>query len=569
MSTHASPPTSGPLSGQISGQSSGRLSLTPVSIEAPPVPCLAIVIVTWNRRSFVTHVLEALSNQTFPITHLHVVVVDNCSTDGTLEHLAERFAPEAIVENPTTLAHEPKFATPEARTPGVGNRLGFGSLTIVHNHANHGGCGGFNTGFAYVAHALDRSGSQAVPDYVWLVDDDIDLPNDTCAQLVRAAEGDRTIGLVGSRTMDLGDRTNTIETTIYFDPTTGRMGDEPKPNNPFYESHQKWVREVGGTRGRHEYHGLRDVNVVSACSLLARWSLVRKIGFWDYRYFIYCDDADWCLRFARAGHRVVLNLDAVVYHTPWHHKLTPARGYYAQRNIFWVLQKLMPQARLREVTRGWMRSVLRDALFAGLHRRLFHAEIIRRSCDDVMTGRWGKLDFDGPPVQEIGPAMDAVGLLRADATIAFTLNRGDSPAGAAELRAKVRAYLAANSRQADEPRWIEIVRNDVPGAESELPIGVSRRVVYARRLLSRLRRQVGLLLNAPDAAVVFDQDNDFPLARAPLNIHVDRRQPTKCQIESGGLAAMLSFLARWLGTVLRATVYTRTLKPYASPSKYG
>lgn len=541
----------------------------PVRVEAPPVPCLAVLIVTWNRKGFVSSVLEALSRQTFPVGQLHVVVVDNCSTDGTLEHLAERFRPEAIVENPTALAHEPEFSAAVARTPGVVNGLGFGSLTIVHNHSNHGGCGGFNTGFAYAAHAFDRDGSAIVPDYVWLVDDDIDLPTDTCAQLVRVAEADRTVGLVGTRTMDLGDRENTIETTIYFDPSTGRMSDEPTPDHRLFESHQRWVKEVGGTRGKREFHGVRDVDIASACSLLARWSLVREVGFWDYRYFIYCDDADWCLRFARAGHRVVLNLDAVVFHTPWHHKLTPGRAYYAQRNILWVIQKLMPVGQLRRVTRGWMLSVLRESLFAGLHRRLFHAELIRRSCDDVMTARWGKLDSDGPPAGEVGPALDSAGLLTAGTTIAVTMNRGDYVTDSAAFRERVRAYLRAASREADEPRWVEIVRNDVPGAEGPVPGGVAGRVVYAGRWLSRLRRQAGLLFNRPDAVVVFDQNNDFPLLRARYNVHVDRRQAAKCQVEAGGIGRVLAFLGRWVRTAARVLVYAGTLRPSVPTSKYG
>ncbi len=554
----------------MSTRARSNLNPSPVAVQAPPVPCLAIVIVTWNRKGFVSNVLEALSRQTFPVGHLHVVVVDNCSTDGTLDLLADRFAPEAVVENPTKLAHEPAFTPPVSRTPGLGNRLGFGSLTIVHNHANHGGCGGFNTGFAYVAHALDHADSpDTAPDYVWLVDDDIDLPEDTCAHLVRAAEADRTVGLVGSRTMDLGDRTNTIETTIYFDPNTGRMSDEPQPGHRLYESHQRWVKEVGATRGRHEYHGIRDVDIVSACSLLARWSLVRQIGFWDYRYFIYCDDADWCLRFARAGHRVVLNLDAVVYHTPWHHKLTPARAYYAQRNILWVIQKLMPQPALRRITLRWMLSVLRESLFAAAHRRLFHAEIMRRSIDDVTTGRWGKLDFDGPPPAELGPAFDAQGLLRSDATIALTMNRADSPEASADLRGRVQTYLKSASRERDEPRWIEVVRNDVPGAETPPPEGVARRVVYSRRLISRLRRQIGTFLNAPDAVVVFDQDNDFPCLRAPFNIPIDRRQPGRCQVERGGPIAGLAFLRRWALTALRAILYASRLRPHVASGRYG
>src|SRR5262249_40965382 len=183
--------------------------------------------------------------------------------------------------------------------------------------------------------------------------DDAEFPPDALRRLVEAAEADETIGLVGSRTVDIGDRQTTIESTIYFDFRRGRMGDEPPPGNPKREEHQRWIASLGagaGPKGRHAYTGLRDVDVVSACSLLARWSAVRKVGFWDYRYFIYCDDADWCLRFAKAGFRVVCNLDAVVYHTPWHLKLTPARIYYSQRNVVWLMQKIIPRGRLRWAT---------------------------------------------------------------------------------------------------------------------------------------------------------------------------------------------------------------------------
>src|SRR6185369_13414681 len=143
--------------------------------------------------------------------------------------------------------------------------------------------------------------------YAWLVDDDIDLPDHALAQLLSTAESDGTIGLVGSRTVDFADRQTTIETTIYFDRENGWMGPDPTPGHPRAEEHRRWVESVGGTRGRLPFAGLRDVDVVSACSLLARWSAVKKVGLWDARFFIYCDDADWCLRFPAAGFRVVLD----------------------------------------------------------------------------------------------------------------------------------------------------------------------------------------------------------------------------------------------------------------------
>ena len=97
--------------------------------------------------------LEDLAAQTFPAGCLDVVVCDNASTDGTLEHLRRLFSPERIVENPTARAHKPAFKL--SAKPTGPNTLGFRSLTIVRNSANLGGCGGFNTGLAFAERVLE------------------------------------------------------------------------------------------------------------------------------------------------------------------------------------------------------------------------------------------------------------------------------------------------------------------------------------------------------------------------------------------------------------------------------
>ncbi len=539
--------------------------------RAPVAARLAVIIVTWNRRGDVCGALEALGRQTYGPGRLDVVVVDNAGTDGTVDLLAQRFRPEAIVENHAALAHEPRFQPPAHRTPGLANTLGLGSLTVVRNRENFGGCGGFNTGFAYVARVLDeqrRGAGGAAPDFVWLVDDDIDLAPDACAHLVRAAESDPTIGLVGTRTVDINDRRTTIETTIYFDAATGCMSDEPTPRHRLKASHDAWIAQVGGTKGDRAFTGLRDVDVCSACSLLARWDAVRTVGFWDYRYFIYSDDSDWCLRFGRAGYRVVLSLDAVVYHTPWHHKLTPVRAYYADRNILWVIQKIVPADRLRGAVARKVGGILKHAAMAATHRRLFHAEIIRRSAADAMSGRWGKLDREGPAFEDIGSALDRAGMLRKGARIGVMGNWHEYAAWSEDIRRQCAAYLDKAGRAGDMPRWLEIVRNDMPGAEAAPPPGVER-VVYSPRLRSKLRRQLSLLVPALDGLVVFNQYNDFPLFRGGYNIHIDRRRPTQCQLERDGLRPRLAFLVRWAATCLRSLLAIATLKGYSSPTKYG
>ena len=553
--TQQMPPTTGQAEGHA------------VEMEAKPAvrtPNIAVVMVTWNRKDMIARVLEDLSKQTFPVDHLDVVVCDNASTDGTLEHLRGRFNPERVVDNPTSLAHKPAFRTIGDKAGP--NTLGFRSLTIIRNGSNFGGCGGFNTDFAYVEQALDSADSPARPDYMWLVDDDVRMPAETCERLVRTAEGDPGIGLVGTRTVHIDQPEETIETTIYFNPVTGLMDDRPHAGHRLEASHKAWAEQVGGPKGVHEYTGVREVDVVSACSMLARWSAVREVGFWDWRYFIYCDDADWCMRFAKAGKRVVLNLDATVLHTPWHYKLTPARLYYAQRNVVWMMEKVLPESELRGVVRRRLGALLRDSMHAMLMRRQFHAEIIRRTASDICTGRAGKLEFETPPTQDLGPALGEAGLLRSGARIAVLCSHRRSLEWSDQVRAA--AHAQATRQGKPKPMFVEIVRNTVPGAHEAPAPGVER-VVYSARKRSRLRRAGGLISRRPDAAVLFDQGNDFPLPFGRLNVHIDTKSMDKCQVERDTLGGRSRFTLAWLRTCARCAAYILRLRPFRSTEKYG
>lgn len=575
---------------------------------------ICAIIVTWNRKTFVSTVLQALSKQTYPTKKLHVVVVDNAGTDGTLDDVIKSLNPERVVDNDTEQAHEPKFDKPRIRSwapPAASgntaspNNLGFASLTVVRNRANMGGCGGFNTGFAFVEHWFGKPGFGG-PDYVWLVDDDVDLPADTLEHLSRVMDADPEIGLVGSRTCDINERDRTIETTIYFNSQTGSMQDDAPPGHPQHQSHRAWVQRVGGPRGFGKpdgYRGQMQVDVVSACSMLARWSAVvggvggeggsagagggqgkdgltntaesareRKrdrvpVGFWDYRYFIYCDDADWCLRFARAGWKVVLSLDAVVFHTPWNLKLTPARIYYANRNRLWMIQKTLPIERLRAVTRQIMQTFLFDSLHAAMHRRQFHARIILNTGADVANDIWGKTGSDGPASVPIIEGLKIAGCLKPGAKIAIVCNVPDSVKWANELCQTVvqqlNEYNAKSGEALAEPMWQIIARNDVSNRPADA-------IVYGRQWKSRLKKQLWIWRVRPRAVVVFDQINDFPvLLTAPWTLHVDHKKIGAVQLERDGWGPRLGFMWRWLKARRKLLKYADSVVPRTSATRYG
>lgn len=545
------------------------------SPSTPPVaPRIAAIIVTWNRKNAIDAVLRALSQQNYPLSALNIVVVDNGSTDGTADFLIDAWRPEIIADNPTSAAHEPDFRmlhrTSDA--PQIPNSGNFASLAIVRNAINHGGCGGFNTGLAFLEHFLD---SPAAPlDYAWLVDDDVDLPPDALRQLTATAQSDPTIGIVGSRTVDFDKRDTTTETTIYFDFQRGWMGPEPAPGHPMHDDHHRWAAEMGGTRGPLPFTGVRNVDVVSACSLLARWSAVKRVGLWDSRYFIYCDDADWCLRFRAAGYRVVVDLDAVVYHTYWLAKLTPARGYYSQRNLIWVIQKTLSGAALKKAMFRRLGSVLRQSFKAMTHCRLFHAEIIRRTAHDVITGRGGRLTDDGPAYVPVLDAFHDAGALRHDATVMVMCSHHDSIEWADDLRSDLMHTLIEQGRPEIQPRWIYMVRNDVPdprpaGGGTANASTLPDRITFEPNRKSKWRVQKPFLRTPPTAVVIFDQHNDFPLLHSRYNIHIERRRPDMCQPERDGTAIRARFLLRWFGTALRSALYAAAARRRLHAGKYG
>jgi GT2 family glycosyltransferase len=532
------------------------------------VPRVAAIIVTWNRRTAVDGVLKALSRQSFPVQCLDVVVVDNASTDDTAGFLYRAWHPDRTFDNPTDAADRPDFtrAAPAANGNGNGSHTHpFRSLTLVRNRVNLGGCGGFNTGLTFVDQFLDPADNPLR--YVWLVDDDVDLPESALSQLALTAEADPEIGVVGSRTVDFEDRKTTIETTIYFDFENGWMGPDPTASHRLHREHRAWRESVGGTRGELPFTSVREVDIVSACSMLARWSAVKKVGFWDKRYFIYCDDADWCLRFAKAGYRVVCDLDAVVYHTHWLAKLTPARAYYSQRNLVWLTQKVMTGRALKRATIRRLGNLMVDSRKAMTHCRLFHAEIIRRTAQDIITDRGGKLDYEGPPFIPLLDAFEAAGALNRDARVLVMCSHPDSMRWADELRARVMHALMDRDRAADLPRWVYMTKAGVTtGSACSTD---AERITFEPNRSSKWRAQREFLREPPTAVVIFEQSNECPLLRSRVNVHVDRRRPGFAQVERDGWGPRLAFMRRWIGTALRSTWYGLFVRPYQGSGRYG
>ena len=103
----------------------------------------------------------------------------------------------------------------------------------------------------------------------------------------------------------------------------------------------------GDFRGRL-YSTLRDVPetvlLPSACAALYRREMLDDTGFFDEKFFAYCEDTDLGLRARRAGWQARLAKNAIVYHkySVTAGSFSPFKLFLVERNHFWAVFKSFP-----------------------------------------------------------------------------------------------------------------------------------------------------------------------------------------------------------------------------------
>lgn len=117
------------------------------------------VIVTYNRLALLKECLAAIEKQTYPIHK--VIVIDNCSTDGTEEYLK-------------AYAVHPQFQ-------------------VIRTEQNIGGAGGFSLGV--------KTSVLGGGDYTWMMDDDTIPSPKALEALMQTATQSNDIGFVCSKVL--------------------------------------------------------------------------------------------------------------------------------------------------------------------------------------------------------------------------------------------------------------------------------------------------------------------------------------------------------------------------------
>ena len=247
---------------------------------------LSVVIVNWNVRDLLRRCLHSiLANlQTCALANLCIIVVDNASTDDSVEMVQAEF--------PT--------------------------VHVIANAENRGFPAANNQGLAV---AQGR--------YILLLNPDTEVVGDALATMVAFADAHPDVGMVGPQLLNTD---GSVQSSRRRFPTLA---------TGFLES--TWLERYTPRRLLERYEFLdqpddvvQDVDWLYGAAFMARREAIEQVGPMDEGFFMYSEELDWCRRFREAGWRVVYLPTAQIVH----HEGKSSEQVVAARHIHFQTSKV-------------------------------------------------------------------------------------------------------------------------------------------------------------------------------------------------------------------------------------
>ena len=232
-----------------------------------------IILLNWNGLNDTLECLDSVYRLDYP--DFEVIVVDNCSSDASVETIRRKF-PQVI---------------------------------LIENTKNLGFTGGNNIGMRYAV--------SLGADYVWLLNNDTVVEPDSLAKLVAEAEKSPQIGIVSPviYCYDSPEEVQFMGSYVDFKKFVVIPVKEPK--------------ELEDERVRRNL-------ILWGTAILIKKSVIETIGYLSDKYFAYVEDCDYSVRALRANYRTVIRLDARILHkgTRAAGMYSPVHVFLGTRNLY-------------------------------------------------------------------------------------------------------------------------------------------------------------------------------------------------------------------------------------------
>jgi GT2 family glycosyltransferase len=218
-------------------------------------PNVSIIILTYNGAAYILPLLKSLSEQTYPPDQVEIVVIDNASTDRTVQLIQDNYK----------------------------------AVKIVSLKKNLGFAAGNNQGYLHARHDL----------MVFLNQDTVCHP-DLLKALVSKMREDKSLAACNPN--------------IIPAPASGSFAADWRA--PIRALHLMDLSPYGYGRNRiipqkHFFH----TKLLSGCAFIIHRATINDLGYlYDDQLWMYAEDTDLSLRIHRSGMKMGVVKDAIIYH---------------------------------------------------------------------------------------------------------------------------------------------------------------------------------------------------------------------------------------------------------------
>lgn len=232
-------------------------------------PKVSVVILNWNRKDDTVDCLKSLRRISTYGYDLSILVVDNGSTDGSIEEF---------------------------------NKITDPSFKLIKSETNLGFVGGNNLGI--------KCAMEDGADWILVLNNDTLADKNMIKEMVKFAEGKTNVGIVSPK--------------IYFAPGFEfHKGIYPKftSGKVIWAAGGKidWDNVYGTNIGvddvdRGQYDEVKEIDFASGASMLISRKVIEKIGYFNPKYFMYLEDTEFCQRAKNVGFKIFYLPSAMLWH---------------------------------------------------------------------------------------------------------------------------------------------------------------------------------------------------------------------------------------------------------------
>ena len=223
---------------------------------------VSIIIVNWNTKKLLRDCLTSVYEQTMNIDY-EVIVVDNGSTDGSIEMVKQDLPQVKLIQNKE------------------------------------------NRGFAA---ANNQAIAAARGRYILLLNSDTIVLDKAIEKTLAFADAHTEAGAIGCRVLNPD---GTVQTTCFMFPSLLNMLLSSTYLYKLFPKNRFFGREQMTWWDRND---VREVDVVTGCFILIRHEAIEQIGTMDESFFMYGEETDWCYRLKKNGWKIMFTPVGQIIH---------------------------------------------------------------------------------------------------------------------------------------------------------------------------------------------------------------------------------------------------------------